>query len=481
MPISRKKYILVLLASVGVFALVLALALALSGGAGSDSVAAGEHPLRISEYMANNTAYPNADGVVCDWIEIENTSDRDFNVSGYRLSDDITRARFAFPVGTVIPAGGRAVVWCTPEKSGGMYAPFSLKSQGGETLLLMNSANTVLDQIITLHSKRNYSIVRLDNGEFTVSAEPTPGYPDTAEGFAAFLAADGESASPVRLNEIMAAGKLCTDPDGAPADWIEVINLGTETVDLGGMGLSDKERESRYVFPAGTLLAPGETRVVWCVGEDAVREDQAAFRISKLGTETIFLLDERGTALDRVQLPYLKDDTSYARRSGTWTVTTNATPGYANDEEGYAEWVRSMGYGDVRVEITELCPKNVGGLTDADGDACDWIELRNAGTDTVSLEGWYLSDSPEKLARWKLGDVSLAPGQVLVVFASGKNRSTGEQHTDFALSAGETVTLMTPVGTIADQAECPAVGEDHAWARQPDGSWAETDAPTPGR
>ena len=48
--------------------------------------------------MSANTAYPNADGRICDWIEIHNTSDKPFNVSGYRLSDDVTQAKYAFPV-----------------------------------------------------------------------------------------------------------------------------------------------------------------------------------------------------------------------------------------------------------------------------------------------------------------------------------------------------------------------------------------------
>ena len=122
-----KQYMLVLLASLGLLAILLPVTFYLTGGLGSDRVEEGEHPLRISEYMSNNSAYPNQDGVICDWVEIENTSGHDFNVSGYRLSDDMTQARYAFPVGTVIPAGGRIVVWCSKDHTGALYAPFSLK------------------------------------------------------------------------------------------------------------------------------------------------------------------------------------------------------------------------------------------------------------------------------------------------------------------------------------------------------------------
>jgi len=480
MTVSRKKYILILAAAAAAFALFLLLALVMSRGAGSDSVSAGEHPLRISEYMSNNTAYPNADGILCDWVEIENTSDRDFNVSGYRLTDDITQARYAFPIGTVIPAHGYVVVYCTPEKTGGMYAPFSLKKQGGETLLLMNSANTVLDETETLRGRRNCSIIRLPNGNFTVSVTPSPGFANTAEGHAAFLEASGQGSSSLRISEVMSAAKLYTAPNGTSCDWIEVENASGQSADISGMHLSDKEGELRYTFPEGTVLTPGGFAVVWCSGDGTEGPEFAAFRLGRLG-ESVILSDVQGSALDRVQLPYLADDTAYARQSGEWVVTANPTPGFENSQACYTAWVASKGLGDLHVEISELCPRNSGGLRDADGEAHDWIELHNAGFAPVSLDGWYLSDSPDKLARWRIQGVTLEPGEYLVIFASGKDRREGELHTDFSISAGETVTLMTSVGTVADRVECPLVEPDHAWVRDAQGVWTEVALPTPGR
>ena len=479
MPVPRKKYILILLASLTVLLACLAAVLRFSTGVGSDQIRAGEHPLRISEYMANNSAYPNADGLFCDWVEIENTSDRSFNISGYRLTDDITQARFAFPVGTVIPAGGHLVVWCDPDRQGGMYAPFSLKKQGGETLQLMNSANTVLDRIDTLRSPKNISLIRLADGSLTVCAKPTPGFSNDDEGYAAYLLSAGQGQGALRLSEIMSAEKLTLAPDGQTRDWIEVENASGETADISGMHLSDKEGEGRYTFPAGTVLPPYGRIVVWCALDDTETGDLAPFRLSKLGGETVILLDVTLTALDRVQLPYLMDDTSYARTKGAWVVTDRPTPGYANTPEGYADRVRDLGYADVRVQITEIVPQNMTGLRDLDGDCPDWIELYNPGPESVSLEGWFLSDNPEKPARWRIPSLTLQSGERAVIFASGKDRTGAELHTDFAISAGETVTLVNPVGLVADSVEVPAVGQDRAWVRQGDG-WAASAAPTPG-
>lgn len=82
--------------------------------------------------MSANTAYPNADGRICDWIEIHNTSDKPFNVSGYRLSDDVTQAKYAFPVGTVIPADGYIVVYCDRRHPAGCTRRFRCGGSAGK-------------------------------------------------------------------------------------------------------------------------------------------------------------------------------------------------------------------------------------------------------------------------------------------------------------------------------------------------------------
>ena len=105
------------------------------------------------------------------------------------------------------------------------------------------------------------------------------------------------------------------------------------------------------------------------------------------------------------------------------------------------------------VEVYEVRASNVGGLRDEDGDSPDWIELHHPGPDTVSLDGWWLTDSEGIPARWRLPDVRLGPDARVVVFASGKNRSAlpGPLHTQFKLaSEGGYVALVRPDGrTVA--------------------------------
>ena len=79
------------------------------------------------------------------------------------------------------------------------------------------------------------------------------------------------------------------------------------------------------------------------------------------------------------------------------------------------------------VVISEFLASNVSGLTDEDGENSDWIELSNLSGGTIDLDGWSLTDNADDLQRWVIPEVILAPGEKLVVFASGKDRAIFDQ------------------------------------------------------
>ena len=96
------------------------------------------------------------------------------------------------------------------------------------------------------------------------------------------------------------------------------------------------------------------------------------------------------------------------------------------------------------LRISEAMPSNKEYLYDEDGESSDWLELVNIGSDSVSLENCWLSDSGKKLWKWQLPAVSLDVGERVVVFCSGKDRKQGELHTNFALSKnGGEIYLVT--------------------------------------
>jgi hypothetical protein len=99
------------------------------------------------------------------------------------------------------------------------------------------------------------------------------------------------------------------------------------------------------------------------------------------------------------------------------------------------------------VVISEFMAVNSATLLDEDGDFSDWIELRNLGDAPANLAGWHLTNDAAAPGKWTLPSVSLDPGEHLVLFASGKNRTIASNplHTNFVLpTVGGYVGLTRP-------------------------------------
>lgn len=132
-----------------------------------------------------------------------------------------------------------------------------------------------------------------------------------------------------------------------------------------------------------------------------------------------------------------------------------------------------------KVCISEVMIKNRAVLPDGEEDFPDWIELENCSGKILDLTGWRLTD---KLSQegWTFPLTKLAAGRRLVVFASGKDRTDGELHTNFALSQGETLYLLDPKGRLAGSLVCDTDTADVSLARTETGEYVPSLYPTPG-
>jgi hypothetical protein len=70
--------------------------------------------------------------------------------------------------------------------------------------------------------------------------------------------------------------------------------------------------------------------------------------------------------------------------------------------------------------ISEFMADNETTLQDEDDDYSDWIELYNAGDSSADLDGYYLTDDPSDLTKWRIPQVTLGAGEFLAIFASGR-------------------------------------------------------------
>jgi len=137
------------------------------------------------------------------------------------------------------------------------------------------------------------------------------------------------------------------------------------------------------------------------------------------------------------------------------------------------------------VVLNEYMASNGSFVPDEDGDHEDWIELYNRGENSIILEGYGLTDDPNRPFRWQFPRVSIAPGEFLIVWASGKDRRIpgANLHTNFSISAGgEPLQLTAADGRVVDFVPSRAVPRDISRGRKPDGTggWEYFVEPTPG-
>lgn len=108
--------------------------------------------------------------------------------------------------------------------------------------------------------------------------------------------------------------------------------------------------------------------------------------------------------------------------------------------------------------ISEFLASNDTSIEDEDGDDEDWLEIVNAGDTAGSLAGYYLTDKADNLTKWQVPNVSLDPGERIIVWASEKNRINPALplHTNFKIGAeGEFLALVRPDGVTVQSGYTP--------------------------
>lgn len=396
--------------------------------------------IRISEIMASNMGFLSRDESTPDWIELYNDSTADVDISGYGLSDNPSSVRYTIPEGTVLPAGGCTVVFCsnTPGESKDT-ARFGISSKGGETIFLTGRDGTLCSCAVTVASEDNISLIYTGGIMPSVSNQPTPGFPNDADGITAYLATRPSITSGLIINEIMPSNTCtCASKDGLFADWVELYNSGTSEIDLHTFCLSDKESDlSRFTLPS-MILRPDEYVLVFCSREASGSQEEiwAPFGLSSKGG-TLYLSSTDGILVDTAVYTAADDDRSFAVSEGDRFLETDCpTPGFANTGEGYREFLSSWIPGGLY--ISEVMPSNRT-VARTNGQYYDWVELCNGLTESVYLGDYYLTDDNQYKDKYQLPDLSLESGERILIYCSGdvSLSDATSYHCPFKLNSGE--------------------------------------------
>ncbi len=281
----------------------------------------------------------------------------------------------------------------------------------------------------------------------------------------------------VTISEVMTRNEHYPDRDGRLLDYIELYNPGDQQADVSGYKITDKIDDLGYTLPQGTVIPAGGYLLLQC-NPDGDGGQDLPFGLSRSG-ETIWMYNSANVCIQTVNVPALPDNQPYVQEAGSWSVGQLGTPGFANTEAGYAQWLDYIGVAQVSVVFSEVQTANYSSITNASGTLSDWIELYNPGQEAAVLDGYYISDDPEKPLKWRIPFLTVEPGEYAVICCTDQEESLEEM--PFGLSKnGCTLVLTGPVGNTITSVQCPAMPEDNSWQRMEDGSYHISQQVTPG-
>ena len=435
----------------------------------------------LSEIMISNKgSVPDNLGGYPDYIELHNGSTEKADISGYGLSDSLLEgAKYVFPAGTVLEPGAYVVVWCGGEAEDDMHAPFKLSA--GEEAVLFDASGRPLDTAV-LNSVDSGMVLRRE-GEVWTQAKPCPGYPKTEEGMAEYEASLKETEDiGLYINEFMAsnATTIC-DSFGSYSDWIELYNSTDTDMDISGFGISDNlSQPMKYRFPDGTTIAAKGYLVVFCSGNEGMQNGElhAPFGLRSYG-EDVVIANRAGRIIDSYSFKNQETDVSMARipdGAGEFQSNSQPSPGYPNTGAGYSAFDAAN-----RLPLGGVYISEFGGSTGS--VATDWVELHNSTGSAVSLAGYGLSNNPKNPAKWVFPDISIEPGEYLLLYATGSADKAQKKNLklNFCISStGEALFFFDPNGKLIDKLSAGRMKSGQSYGR--DGSdnrfyYAE---PTPG-
>ena len=270
--------------------------------------------LIISELMASNSLFP-IDGVICDWIEIYNASEKAIDLSQYYMSTDSTMPYRARLPEITVEIGEYIILCCEKD------VPFKLSKSGESVYLTRNDG--VLAASVTYEALEEDTAWTYDKG---VVNYPSPAHENTEKG--STLAVTARKG--LIITEVISSNTKYSPFNKKYCDMVEIYNGTDEPIDLSEYFLSDKESElQKYNLPEVTLEA-GKYYVIYC---DTDVKGAAPIKLSSEGEE-IWLSREDGYVADALRVPDIPVNRSWGRYEDKLVYFSTPSFGKANSD-GY--------------------------------------------------------------------------------------------------------------------------------------------------
>lgn len=403
---------------------------------GNVQAAVTENKVVINEIESNE---PVTD---TDWVEIINTGNKDMDISGWFIVDDKGLERLSenqewrIPEGTTLKAGEVFVI-----EHSDVLDNLSLGKE--DTVSLYDADKNLLDSYTySGHAAGTYARVPDGTGEF-VDQDATKGAMNIVE-----------------KEELPKHKLLINEVNSSPDDWVELINLGTDEMDLSGYEIRDNSDDHRWKFPEGATIQSGALLVVEADTEGQIFDDQtgsyetgsfeAAIGIGS--GDSIRIYDKEGNLLDECSW------TEHASYNGDAALASigrypdgTGSFGLVKETKGTPnDWYKPQ------IVINEV---------ESNGDDTDWVEVYNIGTTAVDISGWYLYDDDPVGHIADIKPVAegtvLNPGEFYVF--------DGNKDFTFGLGKADKVTIFNK-DDVAIEEYSWSVHANGVYARIPDGT-----------
>jgi hypothetical protein len=272
----------------------------------------------------------------------------------------------------------------------------------------------------------------------------------------------------LRITELLAVNNsVNTDEYGEYDDWFEIHNYGYETVDLGGMYISNSLGSSQSFELPQVSLVPDEYVIFWADNEIEQGAYHVDFKLASDGEEiALFETVDHGNVL------------IHGWKYGL--IGSDVSMGFKPEDGTAPEYLASPSPGAHNASsefYSPVCINEFQSTSDFGGPD-DWVEIYNRGVESFDLSGCFLSDQRGDNTKWTFpqGTV-LDAGGFLVIYEDALDFG-------FASEGNDLIMLTAPDSTTGlDFYDFKEQQADTSEGRSPDGvnTWMHFDNPTKGR
>ena len=257
------------------------------------------NPLQITEIMYHPPdRVENGDGEDSEFITVANTGTNPLSLAGIWFSDGI---QFAFDSGATLGPGEQSVLVSDQAAFLGRYPGVAVGGvysgkldNAGERITIMDDSSNIIFSVDYDNNEPWYPSTDGD-GYSLVSVLPGSMFdPDGPANWRESLYVDGSPGRPDEIvyppsGSIVISELLTFGDDSGSGNWIELRNITTNEIDVGGCYLSDSPSNlKRFPIPSNTVLSSGG---------HVVFTEATHFGTNVLGATAGFSLDELGSTV----------------------------------------------------------------------------------------------------------------------------------------------------------------------------------------